>query len=438
MKIKKFQNPSGPIALNFGEEQEALKWINDWYLGRKDIWNKNVWSQYPSMKEEVSNTLLNRNIDKATQTPSVVVNEKGKIVNADTYFTQASQDAKNNAETESKFLNKNLKNYAQQKFNEEPNLKGVYNLDDQFIMYPEGFNISTALHELIHAGGFYPAVEAIRKRGQQGWKGNQFYAEKFGKNSDYIYKPEEIYSRLMQLRHALNIDKTKHYELDEIRNLKNTYRDYEKDWWNKPTELPENYETIKNLNILNAFSDEDLQFLFNEVAYNNPSNLDIQVPEQMQHINPNDGVSFAKQGKKLMPKQTIGKFQNPAGPLRAKWDKVNEYATPVAKAASSFIPLVGTYQDYKTFKENPTWGNAGWLALSALGDALTLTGIGAGAGTAIKAGRAARVANAAYDTVNAVRRTGNALDTMADASKAVGAAQKTKVGYDLMNSYSTT
>ena len=73
----------------------------------------------------------------------------------------------------------------------------------------------------------------------------------------------------------------------------------------------------------------------------------------------------------------------------------------------------------KAFKENPTWGNAGWLALSALGDALTFTGIGAGAGTAIKAGRAARAANAAYDTVNAVRRTGNTLDAMADAGKAV-------------------
>jgi hypothetical protein len=142
-------------------------------------------------------------------------------------------------------------------------------------------------------------------------------------------------------------------------------------------------------------------------------------PEQDYKFDLNDGTAYAKKGKKLIPKQKVGKFQNPSGPLRSKWDKANEYAAPVAKAASSFIPLVGTYQDYKAFKENPTWGNAGWLALSALGDALTLSGVGAGAGAAIKAGRAARVANAAYDTVNAVRRAGNALDTMADAGKAI-------------------
>lgn len=189
---------------------------------------------------------------------------------------------------------------------------------------------------------------------------------------------------------------------------------------------PQIQERNKNLFI------EASKDLYNLISKNDNSN---------NNINPlllNDDISYAKQGKKLIQKQTIGKFQNPAGPLRAKWDKVNEYASPVAKAASSFIPLVGTYQDYKTFKENPTWGNAGWLALSALGDALTLTGVGAGAGTAIKAGRAARVANAAYDTVNAVRRTGDALDTMADAGKAVDAVQKVKTSYDLTNSYINT
>lgn len=49
----------------------------------------------------------------------------------------------------------------------------------------------------------------------------------------------------------------------------------------------------------------------------------------------------------------------------------------IKDAAMGMIPIVGTYQDYKKFRDNPTWGNFGWLAASAIGDALFFTGAGA-------------------------------------------------------------
>lgn len=60
----------------------------------------------------------------------------------------------------------------------------------------------------------------------------------------------------------------------------------------------------------------------------------------------------------------------------------------IKDAAIGIIPIVGTYQDYKKFRDNPTWGNFGWLAASALGDALFFTG----AGAALKGIKAARAA----------------------------------------------
>lgn len=45
---------------------------------------------------------------------------------------------------------------------------------------------------------------------------------------------------------------------------------------------------------------------------------------------------------------------------------------------TGMIPLYGTYQDYKTFRENPTMGNFGWMVTSGLGDILFFTGLGTG------------------------------------------------------------
>lgn len=74
----------------------------------------------------------------------------------------------------------------------------------------------------------------------------------------------------------------------------------------------------------------------------------------------------------------------------------------IKDAAIGMIPIVGTYQDYKKFRDNPTWGNFGWLAASALGDALFFTG----AGAALKGIKAARAAGRALLTANGRSQVG--------------------------------
>lgn len=54
-----------------------------------------------------------------------------------------------------------------------------------------------------------------------------------------------------------------------------------------------------------------------------------------------------------------------------------QQGTTFKDIATGMIPLVGTYQDYKKFKENPNLKNLGWLAASTIGDALFFTGAGA-------------------------------------------------------------
>ena len=76
----------------------------------------------------------------------------------------------------------------------------------------------------------------------------------------------------------------------------------------------------------------------------------------------------------------------------------------IRQSLSELIPLYGTYQIGKRFINNPSWSGAGELALSAVGDAAMLTGVGAGAGLALKAGNAAVKAGKIAKTANALRK----------------------------------
>ena len=68
------------------------------------------------------------------------------------------------------------------------------------------------------------------------------------KDSSYLYKPTEIYSRLSQFREANKIDPTKVWDKDNIKELRNNSKDYD---------------------LFNMFDDNTMIRLFNEVAQNN-------------------------------------------------------------------------------------------------------------------------------------------------------------------------
>ena len=62
------------------------------------------------------------------------------------------------------------------------------------------------------------------------------------------------------------------------------------------------------------------------------------------------------------------------------------------------LPVYGTIQSGKRFFKDPSWKGAGEFALDLVGDAALLTGVGAGAGAALKAAKAAKAAGVVAKT----------------------------------------
>ena len=72
-------------------------------------------------------------------------------------------------------------------------------------------------------------------------------------------------------------------------------------------------------------------------------------------------------------------------------------------ATTKMIPIYGTYKEGQEFLDNPTWEGAAELGVSALGDLALVTGVGAGAGLALKAAKAAKAAKTARGISSATR-----------------------------------
>lgn len=79
-------------------------------------------------------------------------------------------------------------------------------------------------------------------------------------------------------------------------------------------------------------------------------------------------------------------------------DNSGIFGNKTADTVASFVPVLGTLEDAYTFYKNPSWSNAGWLALSLGSDIFT-------GGMASRAIKAARAANRAVDAANAANRT---------------------------------
>lgn len=78
-----------------------------------------------------------------------------------------------------------------------------------------------------------------------------------------------------------------------------------------------------------------------------------------------------------------------------------------ADIGTSMIPVYGTYKDAKEFYHNPSWENAGWLAVSALSEIPFLKWLKAGKAT--KAVRAVNKATQAAESYSRAKRTVNRM-----------------------------
>ena len=148
------------------------------------------------------------------------------------------------------------------------------------------------------------------------------------------------------------------------------------------------------------------------------------------------GIPFLKKGKGIhIKKENRGKFtdycggkvtneciqrakksKNPKLRKRAtfaenarRWSKKHQEGG-LLEAGMSFIPIVGTYQNYQDFKKDPTMANLGWTVVSGVGDILQLTGLGYGVGTAIKGLKAANTARKTVKAFNSARKATRAAN----------------------------
>lgn len=74
------------------------------------------------------------------------------------------------------------------------------------------------------------------------------------------------------------------------------------------------------------------------------------------------------------------------------------------QSMAELIPIYGTYKAGQRFFRNPSWRTAGEFAVSGLADAAMLTGVGLGAGTALKAGNMAVKAGKVAKTASNLRK----------------------------------
>ena len=371
--------------------------IRNWFNNRSEEYHNNLKEMYPEATVDQSNALMKRSAKKAMTIPCFqfyLPNQSDKFSDdtdvSEIYGIRQFGDQVINETTDQPIDYEYLYNHHKSMKDNKDEFDSKQN-----IFYVNDPNLSRPyIKEYIR-----PAKFGGIKRSSDG---DQVYMlTKAGNFKPQIEKIKSIlnvddttasnvYNELMQLRFENKINP----------NQKISIQDSE--WYRLAS------PTFKNLT-----SDQFNQIL-NDVAYNH---------QQSE----NQDITYAKKGKKLISKRNIKKCG------------FGDSLQPIAKAASGLLPIVGTYQDFKNFKENPTWSNAGWLATSALGDVLTLTGVGAGAGAALKASKAARLANATADAANTIRKTGNMLDSMADVGKTLNSTidltQKARVGNDLINSY---
>lgn len=166
----------GVLKFQQGGIQEGKQWLEDWYKSRKGLVKQNVKQVLPiplPVTESLVFNALKRNLDltRAKINPSKVPD----------------------------------------------NASGVYYPFGRRIFLTDG-STSTAIHEWTHSS-LPDAQEKVIKKYQDNF-GDTIYDNKTIAPDEYLDNPQEIYARLMQLRHSINADPNHKFTKEEIQNIK--------------------------------------------------------------------------------------------------------------------------------------------------------------------------------------------------------------------------
>lgn len=284
----------GVLKFQEGGLLEGKKWVQNWYQNRKPIIKRNIQQNqripFP-VTESLGYNILTRNMN---------------LTNASVNPSKVPEDA-----------------------------KGIY--------YPRGRRIylkedsaSSAVHEWTHSSNPDAQIREINKIKEL--LGDAFYDQRSVIPDNYLDDAQEIYSRLMQLRHALKIDPNHKFTNEEVEALKqdrikqetltnrlkgkknNSFsttvfdknnqviysEPFNPEYKYVPEESTSNreYDETNSFNILNRYSTDTIRRLLNDVAWDQTKKKDTSL--------------YAKLGLK------IPKYQH-SGVLKDTYNDPSEY-----------------------------------------------------------------------------------------------------------------
>lgn len=274
----------GVLKFQEGGLLEGKKWVQNWYQNRKPIIKRNIQQNqripFP-VTESLGYNILTRNMN---------------LTNASVNPSKVPEDA-----------------------------KGIY--------YPRGRRIylkedsaSSAVHEWTHSSNPDAQIREINKIKEL--LGDAFYDQRSVIPDNYLDDAQEIYSRLMQLRHALKIDPNHKFTNEEVEALKqdrikqetltnrlkgkknNSFsttvfdknnqviysEPFNPEYKYVPEESTSNreYDETNSFNILNRYSTDIIRRLLNDVA---------QVSDKSTVIYARDGVKSPESWIRVLPEQ---------------------------------------------------------------------------------------------------------------------------------------
>lgn len=328
----------GVLKFQEGGIQKGKEWVENWYNNRKGLIKQNIKQVMPipvPVTEALRFNILRKNLNLTTAkiNPSKV----------------------------------------------PENASGVYYPFGRRIFLKDD-NVDTAIHEWTHSS-LPDAQEKVIKEYQDIF-GNTIYDNKTVIPDEYLDNPQEIYSRLMQVRYSINADPNHKFTKEEIQNIKKDLIDhytltnrlkgkdgkgsfstsqFNKDGKITQTEpfnpeykiVPEestatpHYKEENTYNILNRYSDDFLLHLFNNVA---------QAPTKKK-----DTTLYAQKGLK------VPKYQEPWNVLPEQMQSKPfdpDWKSPVIEITSEqkYIPTIKDLaikftSGFEGFKEFPYYLN---------------------------------------------------------------------------------
>lgn len=145
----------------------------------------------------------------------------------------------------------------------------------------------------------------------------------------------------------------------------------------------------------------------------NALNNAIDNANALQMMNFAHAVTNADKNTDLRIMQNMAAYGGPINSFRKYYEDGGLFGNETVDNIAQFVPILGTAEDAYTFYKDPSWANAGWLALSLGSDIFT----GGMAGKAIKA---LRMANKAADASRTAQKAAKAAWETSKRGRATG------------------